>query len=260
MTSLTSLSSLTAVTAVPTVLGALALGGLGIFAGALTTIAGQGGGLFLLLACSALLGPHAALAITAPALLLGNTHRAALFRRSIDTAVAWRVIAGSVPGAVAGGLVAAALPGWVLEAALVAMTAVALAKALGWHSFSVPRAALAPAGFLVGGLTGTTGGAGVLFSPLLLASGLSGASFIATSSAIAVATHVGRVVAYGASGLFARELVGATTLVTAAIFVGNGAGERLRRRLGARYGERLTSRLEYGVLVACVALSLAGLR
>ena len=38
------------------------LGVLGLCAGVLTTLAGQGGGLFLLLLCSLLVGPHAALA------------------------------------------------------------------------------------------------------------------------------------------------------------------------------------------------------
>ena len=56
----------------------LALAALGTIAGILTTLAGQGGGLFLLLAIAALVGPHEALAITAPALLLGNLHRAVL--------------------------------------------------------------------------------------------------------------------------------------------------------------------------------------
>lgn len=68
--------------------------------------------------------------------------------------------------------------------------------------------------------------------------------------------HAGRVVAYGATGLFSRELALPTGLVATAIFVGNAAGERLRRRLD----DRITARLEYGVLVACVLLSVAGLR
>jgi uncharacterized protein len=230
--------------------------GLGLVAGVLTTLAGQGGGLFLLLALSAVLGPHAALAITAPALLLGNTHRAMLFRRSVDRGIAVRVAAGAVPGALAGGLVAGALPPWALEVALVGMTAVAVARALGWISFTLPRSALPVAGLFVGGMTGTTGGAGVLFAPVLFASGLSGVAFIGTSSVIAVATHVARVIAYGASGLFSRDLAVATVLVTLAIFSGNTAGERIRDRLTAG----VTVGLEYGVLVTCVALSLAGLR
>jgi uncharacterized protein len=228
---------------------------LGVFAGVLTTLAGQGGGLFLLLACSMLVGPHAALAITAPALLLGNFHRAWLFRRLIDRSIALRMIAGAIPGAFAGGLLAGALPSFVLQALLIALTLLAIAKALGWLAFRVPRWTLGPAGFAIGGLTGTAGGAGVLFSPVLLSAGLRGSAFVGTLSTIAVATHVGRVVAYGMNGLFTRELALATGVVALAIAFGNALGERARAKLSAA----VATRIEYGVLVVCVGVSVVGL-
>lgn len=232
----------------------VALAILGLFAGVLTTIAGQGGGLFLLLACSMLLGPHAALAITAPALLLGNLHRAVLFRRSIDRGIAARMIAGAVPAAFLGGLVAGAMPAWVLQVFLVALTGLSIARALRWLSFDVPRWALGPAGFLIGAMTGTAGGAGVLFAPVLLSTGLRGSAFVGTISAVAVATHVGRVVAYASNGLFTRDLLLPTALVAVAISLGNFVGERARARLS----DTVTTRLEYGVLVVCVGVALAG--
>jgi uncharacterized protein len=230
----------------------VALALLGILAGVLTTLAGQGGGLFLLLACSMLVGPHAALAITAPALLLGNLHRAVLFRRAIDRPIALRMIAGAIPGSFAGGLLAGAMPEWVLQSLLVGLTLLAIAKALRWLAFEVPRWTLGPSGFAIGGLTGTAGGAGVLFSPVLLSTGLTGAAFVGTLSSIAVATHVGRVVAYAINGLFTRELAVATAVVAVAITVGNALGERARRKLSAT----AATRIEYGVLVVCVGVSL----
>jgi uncharacterized membrane protein YfcA len=231
---------------------------LGLAAGALTTVAGQGGGLLLLLACSAILGPHEALAITAPALLLGNLHRAALLRTHIDRAIALRMIAGAVPGALVGGLLAGVTPAWVLRALLLAITAVAIAKALGFVRFNVSRKALAPAGVLIGGMTGTSGGAGVLFAPVLLSAGLTGRAFVATSSAVALATHVGRVAGYAGLGLFSRSLVGPTLAVTVAIFAGNALGDQLRTRL-VRAGLKSTTPIEYATLVVCVLLSVAGL-
>jgi uncharacterized membrane protein YfcA len=232
---------------------ALAFGGL--LAGVLTTLAGQGGGLFLLLVCSLLVGPHAALAITAPALLLGNLHRAALYWRAIDRPVAARMIAGAVPASFIGGLLAGAMPAWLLQAALVGLTLMAIARALRWLTFDVPRWALAPAGFLIGGMTGTAGGAGVLFAPVLLSAGLRGAAFVGTISTIAVATHAGRVVAYAANGLFTRELALPIVVVAIAISAGNWLAGRARARLS----DTTTTRLEYGVLVVCVGVSLVGL-
>ncbi len=236
---------------------------LGLVAGALTTIAGQGGGLLLLLACSALIGPHDALAVTAPALLLGNLHRSVLLRAHVDRGVALRVVAGAVPGALVGGLLAGVAPAWALRVMLVVLTAAAIAKALGWIRFTVPRNALVPAGAVVGAMTGTSGGAGVLFAPLLLSAGLSGAAFVATTSTVAFATHVGRVVGYAGLGLFDRHLVAPTVLVAVAITVGNGLGNRLHRFFEGRRGVAswavMRTRIEYGTLAVCVALSVAGL-
>ena len=233
----------------------LALGLLGLSAGVLTTLAGQGGGLFLLLLCSVLLGPRAALAITAPALLIGNLHRAILFRRLIDRPVALRMILGAVPGAFVGGLLAGRLPEWGLHVLLVGITALSVARALGWVVFEVPRAALGPAGFVVGAMTGTSGGAGVLFAPVLLSAGLRGTAFVGTIATVAFATHLGRVVAYASSGLFTRELLAPIIVVALAITLGNAVGERVRARLSAS----TTTRLEYGVLVVCAGVSVLGL-
>ncbi len=236
---------------------------LGLLAGVLTTLAGQGGGLVLLLACSTLLGPHEALAITTPALLLGNLHRATLLRAHIDRPTALRMIAGAIPGAVLGGLLAGVMPAWILRVLLIALTTLAIAKALGFLSFKVPRSALVPAGFTVGGMTGTAGGAGILFAPILLSAGLSGRTFVGTTSAIAVATHLGRAVGYAGLGLFSRDLVLPTVAVTIAIFAGNALGERLRSLLANRgpskHAGRAEKAIEYGTLVVCVTLSVAGL-
>lgn len=232
----------------------LGLAALGMMAGILTTLAGQGGGLFLLLTLSVLVGPHGALAITAPALLLGNLHRAALFRRHIRWTVAARMIAGAVPGAFIGGLLAGATPAWTLHVLLVGLTLLSVGRAAKWLSFDVPRWGLGPAAFAIGGMTGTAGGAGVLFAPVLLSTGLTGGAYVGTGSTIAFATHAGRFVAYGANGLFTRDLAIPTVAVALAITAGNALGERVRRLLS----DRTATRLEYGVLVVCVGVSLVG--
>jgi uncharacterized protein len=220
---------------------------LGITAGVLTTLAGQGGGLFLLLASSVIVGPHAALAITSPALLLGNLHRAILYRRWIDRRIALPMTLGAVPGAVFGGLLAGAMPPWLLNVLLIGLTILAIAKALRLVRFRLPHAALGPAGFGVGMMTGTAGGAGVLFAPILLSTGLTGRGFVGTAAAIALATHIGRTASYAGLGLFAKDLLLPTLLVSLAIFGGNAVGESLRKRLS----DRATMKLEYGMLAIC---------
>ncbi|MBX3186364.1 MAG: sulfite exporter TauE/SafE family protein [Labilithrix sp.] len=226
---------------------------LGLVAGVLSTVAGQGGGLFLILVCSAFVGPHVALAITAPALLLGNLHRAILYRRSIDRPIAARMVAGALPAAFVGGLLADAIPALVLHVLLVALTGVAIARALGYLRFAVPGWALTPAAAGIGALTGTSGGAGILFAPLLLCAGLTGASYAGTLALVAVAAHTARVVAYGSNGLITADLAWPTVALAASILAGNALGTRARARLS----DRATTRLEYGVLVVCVGVSLA---
>ncbi|MBX3233006.1 MAG: TSUP family transporter [Labilithrix sp.] len=230
---------------------------LGLAAGVLTTVAGQGGGLMLLLAVSALVGPHAALAITAPALLFGNLHRAVLLRHAVRRDVAVRLAAGALPGALAGGLAAGVLPVGVLRGIMVVLTTLAIAKALGWIRFTVAPRALGPAGFGLGILTGASGGAGILLAPILLALGLGGRAYVATSAVVAVAMHVGRVAGYVGLGFFSPQLVGWTVAVTVAIFAGNALGGRAQGFLEAR--GRLQAVFEYGTLIVCVALSVAGL-
>ncbi|AKU94260.1 hypothetical protein AKJ09_00924 [Labilithrix luteola] len=229
---------------------------MGVSAGVLTTLTGQGGGVLLLLLCSMWMGPRAALAVTAPALLLGNVHRAYLFRSALDRPMAKRLVMGALPGGLVGGFLAGVVSPMVLKVLLGVMTLIAIAKAVGVVSFRLPRAVLGPAGFVVGAMTGTSGGAGILFSPILLSAGLTGSPYVATISLVAAVTHFARVVAYGTSGLLTRELVLPIVVIGATIFVGNSLGERLRRRIS----DRGTTWLEYGTLVACVTLSLLGVR
>lgn len=227
----------------------------GLVAGILTTIAGQGGGLLLLLGMTALRGPHEALAITAPALLFGNLHRAILLRAHLDRAVARRMITGALPGALVGGLLTGVIPPGVLRLLLVVVTTLAIVKAIGWLRFQVPKNVLGPAGLLIGLMTGTAGGAGVLFAPVLLSVGLTGPTYIATTSTVAVAAHIGRVVGYAGLGLFSKSLLVPTVIVTSSIFAGNAVGSLLHARLSARR----STFIEYGALIVCAVLSVTGL-
>jgi uncharacterized membrane protein YfcA len=235
--------------------GLLVLAVLGILAGVLTTLAGQGGGLFLLLAIGALGNAHEALALSSPALLLGNLHRAVLYRREASWGIAWRLAAGAVPAAVVGGAFAGRAPAVVIDGVLVALTAFAILRALGKIAFTVPQRAFPVAGAFVGFLTGTSGGAGVMISPLLLSTGLTGKRFVATSACVAFAIHVGRVAAYAKTGLVESHQLAGIAMVAAAIFAGNALANRTRRFLSSR----ASTVLEYGTLTVCVALSVFGL-
>lgn len=228
---------------------------LGVLAGGLTTVAGLGGGVLLVLAVSLTHSPAEALAMTSPALLVGNLHRLAIGRDAVDRRVARAFACGALPGSALGGALAVSLPAALLEVLLVAGTGLALLQASGRLAFRPGAAALVPAGCGVGMLAATTGTGGLLVSPLLLATGLRGATYVATAAAGAVALHVGRIAGYGFGGLVTRETLGASIVLAAAILVGNAIGQRVRRCIDAR----VSTRLEFGVLIVCVALAVAGL-
>lgn len=237
------------------VLPSLLLGGAGVLAGALTTLAGLGGGMLLVATLSLLWDPATALAVTAPALLVGNAHRLWLFRRGLDRGVGLRFALGAIPGAFVGGLLAAALPAVVLHVLLIAITAAAIARARGWWQWRTPPSALAPIGGVAGMLTATTGGGGLLVTPMFLAHGLRGDAFIATSAAAAVAMHVGRIAAYGASGLVSTPTLASSAVLAVAILVGNVLGRRFRHSIGTAVSARIT----WATLIVALALAVAGL-
>jgi uncharacterized membrane protein YfcA len=224
---------------------------LGLAAGALTTIAGLGGGQLLVLALAALFGPRLALATSAPALFAGNLHRYGLFRAHVERRIARRFAAGALPGSILGGLVAVGLPGWLIQTLLVGTTGLAIARKLGHLEWKPRTSAFGPAGFAIGAVCATSSGAGLLLAPLLLSTGLSGAPYVATSSFCAASLHLGRLVGYGLGGLMSRATLERSLVLGVAILTGNLVGDRLRRHLGAR----ATSWIEHGTLVTCVVLA-----
>jgi uncharacterized membrane protein YfcA len=224
---------------------------LGLLAGLVTTVAGMGGGLFLIVALGVSRGPHAALALSAPALLLANLHRAWLFRAHIDRDVATRLAAGAIPGAILGGLLLPAIPEAVVAGLLATTTVLALLRQTGRLRFDPGRAGLVLGSALVGMFAGTSGGAAILMAPLVLAAGLHGERYLATIAIAAIALHIGRVLAYGSVGLLGVGDVPAIAALLVGLVVGNLCGRRVRRFVPAR----LEPVLELGALVATTLLA-----
>ncbi|MBL8948156.1 MAG: sulfite exporter TauE/SafE family protein, partial [Myxococcales bacterium] len=142
-----------------------ALAVLGLVAGVLTTLAGMGGGLFLLVALGLVYGPHVALAVTTPALLVSNLHRAWLFRADVDWRMARLVALGVMPGAIVGALLLPALPDVVVAALFTASTGFALLRATGRVRIDPKPRWITAYALAIGALAATSGGAGMLIAP-----------------------------------------------------------------------------------------------
>ena len=226
----------------------------GLLAGLTTTVVGLGGGLMLLLALGAMAGPQAALAWTAPALLVGNVHRVWMYRSQLDRKITWALVRGALPGSLLGAVLAVGAPPLLLQLGMLAMTGVMLAQRAGWLRWRPGTRLITPASFANGAICATTGGAGALTAPLLLAAGLSGEAWIATQSAGAVAMHAGRLAGYGVGGLVSAEGLGVSAGLAAALVVGNALGGRIRTFIPARG----RSGLELAAVLVCVGMALFG--
>lgn len=227
---------------------------LGLIAGLTTTLAGMGGGTLLVLALALLYDPLTALALSTPALFVGNLHRLSVYRRHIVWSEARPLVLGGFLGAVVGGFLAAGLPAWLIQALMVGMAVLALGKALGLP-FRPPAKATLPVAGVVGLVSATSGGGGLIAGPYLLARGLVGVPYVATGAVGAAAVHLGKLGAYTSAGLSTWDTLGRGLVLALLIAGGNVAGERLRRHLGE--GRQKT--LQVGVMVACVGMALAGL-
>lgn len=233
---------------------ALAATGLGIAAGALTSAAGFGGGLVITLGLSLLLGPAPALAVGAPALMLGHTHRAITMRRSVETKPMWALCAGAIPGSILGAMTLVALPETAIWWILMVATLLGVAEFSGRIPRTLGRRMLAPGGAAVGWLAAAAGVGGLLLPAVMLGAGLSGAAFVATAAVASMAVSTVRIVMYGAAGLIDGPTLLLSVGAGVGVLLGNAMGLRVLRVMTARR-QRVTAGV---VLALCVAASVYG--
>lgn len=237
----------------------VALLGAGIVAGGLTTVAGLGGGILLIAGLSQVWSPATVLAVTAPALLVGNASRALVMVKQIEWALVARFVVTGVPTAFMGSLLAASLPtkwlriaiallliGFVVHEVFPRRNAVEPAIAEAGH----PNLVMV-AGAIAGTVSGLTGGAGFVATPLLNRLGLAPRQLVATSAACMGLVHLTKGIGYGAGRLLTPDLLPLACLLTVGILGGNALGARVLQRLPKAVFQRC---LLAGLALAAVEL------
>lgn len=212
---------------------ALALAG--VVAGALTTVAGLGGGILLVAALGLAYPPVLVLALTAPALFVGNASRAAMLRHAIDWRVAGRFALAGVPAALGFTWLAVALPSAWLQAAIGLVVLTFVAGELLFRGGTAPPpgpAGLAyAAGAIAGALSALLGGAGFVAMPLLERLGLPPERLVATNSVGQALVHLCKGVGLVAAAVLTAAHWPAAAALTIGVVAGNAVGARVLKTL-----------------------------
>lgn len=210
----------------------------GVLAGAMTTIAGLGGGILLVAGLSLFWSPAAVLAATTPALFIGNASRAAMLREAIDWPVVARFSLAGVPTAFLASLAAVALPADGVRLAIATLLIGFVAYELRGKG-GVPHAELPPgspwlataAGALAGTVSGLAGGAGFVATPLLDRLGLRPVELVATASATMALVHVVKLAGYSWAAVLTPAAAPAALALAIGVVGGNALGTRVLRQL-----------------------------
>lgn len=220
-------------------LGLLLAGGL---AGGLTTIAGLGGGILLIAGLSLFWAPATVIAMTAPALFVGNASRVALLRGEVDWSLVGRFALTAGPTALVASYLAVKAPAGWLKVAI----AVLLLVFVGQELFKRGPAAVtriqgrgrtflaATAGAVSGTVSGLTGGAGFIATPFFHRLGLGPKPLVATSAACMALVHLAKGLGFSLNASLTPERLPAALVLTVGVLAGNTLGARILDRLSER--------------------------
>jgi uncharacterized membrane protein YfcA len=227
---------------------------LGLLAGGLTTLAGMGGGMAMVIGLAMTRPVGEALLITTPALLLGNLHRLALYRQDLHREDATRYAVGGVVGAFAGAQLAVSAPDALLRAGVAVLALLAAIRLASDRPWTLPGASVMPGGVAVGVLSATVGAGGILAGPMLLGRGHVGTTYVVTAAAGATAVHVGRIAGYTQAGWGLDTVWLPAALATVVLTAGNLAAHRVRPHLS----DDALRKTELGAVLLCAGMVLAG--
>lgn len=216
----------------------LVIGGAAFATAILSSIAGLGGGVILLMVIAQFVSPAMAIPIQGAIQLVSNGSRAAILRHNIDRrAVLWTSIL-VLPGALLGVAVATSLPDDAIRLVLAGFVLVLAwrpdvltARVTTSQSDAGNRNLMIGIGAASGLLNGTVGASGPVTSPLFRAITVSHVAFVATAAAAQVVGHVTKLIAFSANGWSVRGHLDVIALGAAGVVTGTFIGTRLLGRI-----------------------------
>lgn len=207
----------------------------------LSSTTGLGGALVMIPLVSLIAPAQAAIALSAPVMLVNNLGKMAVLRGALDRAFLRRTLIGAAPGAAAGALLVGVVPdAWLRRAVgafMIGYVAYELAGRPGPRRAGSRRTgstSIAAWGAVTGFVSAVVGAAGPTNAAAMDAAGLSRQTFVATGAAVAVAVHLVKLPIFAWNGaLRARDLplcAGLCAVAVAAAFAGRAVLARMSER------------------------------
>ncbi len=200
------------------------------------SVGGFAGGLLLAICLAPILGVKETVPVTAAAMIVSNSARVWVFRRSVNWRAFLCLFAAAAPGIVAGAVVYVTLPVHYVALLLggFLIVTVPLRRHLEARNFRIGLRGLAVAGLPFGLISGTTFGAGIMLAPFLLGAGLLGETLVATVAALGFSVNVMKSLVFGFSPLLTQALAVQGLLIGLCAVPGAYAGRWILRNTGVR--------------------------
>ncbi len=229
------------------------IGAAAFIAGTCSGMTGFGGGLLLPPILAPIIGVQPIVPVLSFAMLMTNAHRLWLYRRHADLKLIGAVLVIVVPAVVIGTTIYLALPPQVISIVLGSflLLSIPIGRLFARRKLQLGTAGVSVAGGVVGLISGTTSGAGMLMVPILLGAGLVGEAFLATDASISIATNLTKAVIFNQLGSLPLNLLAIGLLIGACTLPGNHAARWILRRTSVRVHTRL---LELIVLIGGLSL------
>lgn len=204
-----------------------------LFASVVGGVAGYGTGALMPLVLVPLIGAAPVVPIISISALMSNAGRVAAFRPFVSWRRALIVMACAMPTCALGAYGYTLLTGkgaaFVIGAMLI--LSVPLRRVLKRRQILLGERGLAAGAAGYGVLVGGTAGSGVILLSLLMASGLQGASVIATDAIITIAIGIIKVGVFGFAGVLTPQVIAFGLLIGAVAFPGGFLAKALVARM-----------------------------
>jgi uncharacterized membrane protein YfcA len=180
-----------------------------LFASIIGGVTGYGSSALMPLVLVPLVGPEPVVPIVSISGLFNNVTRAYAFREYIDFNRGTIIMLAAVPTCMLGAYTYTKLTGAGILIAIGTMLclSVPLRRWLTHMKIQMSNGGLAAGSVLYGFLSGSTTGSGVILLSILMASGLAGASVVATDALVSIAVAVSKLLVFGVSGAMTPQVI-----------------------------------------------------